>query len=84
MLHAILLVIVGLISFWLLTAIFETVALKNHRNVARILAAALTVLGAYIGSGYHNWWQVFIGMGVAYVYLQVMKEPQRQSEDKSH
>jgi len=82
MLHKALLVIVGLVVFWLLTAIFETVALKNHPYAARILAAVIIIVSAYIGWGFQSWWQVLIVIGAGFAYLQVMKEAQHISKKK--
>ena len=58
MLNAILFVIVGLVAFWALAAIFEAIGSAKHRYVARGLAALLTIVGASIGTGYQYWWQV--------------------------
>lgn len=55
MLDNILFVILGLGAFWLLTPIFEAIALKNHPYVARVLAAVLTIAAACIGTGYQHW-----------------------------
>ena len=75
--------ILGLVAFWLLTRIFEAVALKNHPDVARVLAAVLTIVAAYIGTGYHHWWQVLIGIGAAFTYLQILRESRHKSEEES-
>jgi hypothetical protein len=79
MLNAILFVIVGLVAFWVLAAIFEAIGFTRHRYVARGLAALLTIAGACIGTGYQHWWQVLIGIGAAFVYLQTL----RKSPDKA-
>ena len=79
MLDAILFVILGVVVFWLLAAIFEEIGFKKHRYVARGLAALLTIVGACIGTGYKHWWQVLIGIGAAFAYLQIL----RNSPDKS-
>ena len=79
MLDAILFVIVGLVVFWLLAAIFEAIGFTEHRYVARGFAAVLTIAVACIGMGYQHWWQVMIGIVVAFVYLQIL----RKSPDKS-
>jgi hypothetical protein len=79
MLDAILFVILGLVVFWLLAAIFEAIGFAKHRYVARGFAALLTIAGAWIGTGYKHWWQVLIGIGAAFVYLQTLK----RSPDKS-
>jgi len=49
MLHGVLFVLVGLVGFWLLAAILEAMALKNHPNVARILAAVIVLVWTCIG-----------------------------------
>ena len=69
MVNSVLFVILGLVVFWVLTAIFEAIALKDHPLVARLLAAVVTVVAAYVGTGYEHWWQVLIGMGAAFAYL---------------
>jgi len=46
MLHSFLLIVLGLILIVVLSAIFETVGLKNHPYVARILAGVCVVVGA--------------------------------------
>ena len=79
MLDAILFVLVGLVVFWVLAAIFEAIGFTKHRYVARGFAALLTIAGACIGTGYQHWWQVLIGIGAAFVYLQIL----RKSPDKS-
>jgi hypothetical protein len=79
MLDAILFVILGLVVFWLVAAIFEAIGFTKHRYVARGLAALFTIAGACIGTGYQHWWQVLIGIGVAFIYLQTL----RKSPDKS-
>ena len=83
MLNTILFVILGLVVFWVLTAIFEAIALKTHPYVARALAAVLTIVAVFIGHGYQHWWQVLIGIGAAFVYLQVLRESRRKSEEES-
>jgi len=83
MLNTVLFVILGLVVFWVLTAIFEAIALKNHPLVARLLAAVVTVVAAYVGTGYEHWWQVLIGMGAAFAYLQILKESHHKSAEKS-
>jgi hypothetical protein len=72
-------VILGLVVFWLLAAIFEAIGFTKHRYVARGFAALLTIAGAFIGTEYRHWWQVLIGIGAALVYLQTL----RKSPDKS-
>ena len=79
MLDAILFVILGLVVFWVLAAIFEAMGLTKHRYVARGFAALVTITGACIGTGHQHWWQVLIGIGAAFVYLQIL----RKSPDKS-
>ena len=79
MLDAILFVILGLVVFWLLAAILEAIGFTKHRYVARGFAALLTIAGACIGMGYQHWWQVLIGIGAAFFYLQIL----RKSPDKS-
>ena len=74
MLHAILFVILGSVFFWLLAAIFEAIGFTKHRYVARGFAALLTIAGACIGTGYQHWWQVLIGIGAAFVYLQTLRK----------
>ena len=71
--------IAGLVAFWVLAAIFEAIGFTRHRYVARGLAGLLTIAGACIGTGYQHWWQVLIGIGAAFVYLQTL----RKSPDKS-
>jgi len=83
MLNTVLFVILGLVVFWVLTAIFEAIALKDHPLVARLLAAVVTVVAAYVGTGYEHWWQVLIGMGAAFAYLQILKESHHKSAEKS-
>jgi len=83
MLDAILFVILGLVVFWVLTAIFEALGLKDRPYTARLLAAVLTIVAAYVGTGYQHWWQVLIGVGAAFVYLQILKESHHKSVEKS-
>jgi hypothetical protein len=78
MLDAILFVILGLIVFWLLAAILEEIGFTRHRYVARGFAALLTIAVACIGTGYEHWWQVLIGIGVAFVYLQTLRKSSRK------
>jgi hypothetical protein len=78
MLDAILFVILGLIVFWLLAAILEEIGFTRHRYVARGFAALLTIAVACIGTGYQHWWQVLIGIGVAFVYLQTLRKSSRK------
>lgn len=82
MLHGVIFVLVGLVGFWLLAAIFEASGLKNRR-VARILAAIVTLIAVCVGGGYRSWWEVLIGIAAAFVYLQVLREPKPQSEEDS-
>ena len=84
MLHNIVLILLGLILIGVLTAIFETMGLKNHPYVARVLAAVCIIIGAYIHWGYHTWWQVLIVIGFGFAYLQILKEFQRQWKKESH
>jgi len=79
MVNAVLFVIFGVDVFWLLAAIFEAIEFTRNRYVTRGFAALLTVAGACIGTGYQHWWQVSIGIGAAFVYLQTL----RKSPDKS-
>ena len=79
MLNAILFVMLGVVVFRMLAAIFEAIGFTKHRYVARGLAALLTIAGACIGMAYQHWWQVLIGIGAAFVYLQTL----RKSPDKS-
>ena len=74
MLDTVLFVILGLVAFWVLTAIFEAIGSRKHPYLARVLAAGLTLIAAYIGSGYHHWWQVLIGIGSAFVYLRILQQ----------
>jgi hypothetical protein len=67
MLHAIGFVIVGVAVFWLLAAIFLAIGFTKHRYVAPGIAALRTPAGAWIGTGYKDWWQVSIGIGAAFV-----------------
>jgi len=83
MLNAILFVIVGLVAFWALAAIFEAIGFTKHRYVARGLAALLTIVVASIGAGYQHWWQVLIGIGAAFVYLQILRKSPDQSGQES-
>ncbi len=83
MLDTILFLILGLVAFWVLSAIFEAIVLKDHPHVARVLAAVLTIVAACIGTGYRHWWQVLIGIGAAFAYLQILREPHHKSAEKS-
>jgi hypothetical protein len=74
MLKDILFVILGSVFFWLLAAIFEATGFTKHLYVARGCAALLTFAGACIGTGYQHWWQVLIGIGAAFVYLQTLRK----------
>jgi hypothetical protein len=74
MLNAIVFVILGSVFFWLLAAIFEAIGFTKHRYVARGFAALLTIAGACVGTGYQHWWQVLIGIGTAFVYLQTLRK----------
>jgi hypothetical protein len=75
MLKGILFVILGSVFFWLLAAIFGAIGFTKHLYVARGCAALLTFAGACIGTGFEHWWQVLIGIGAAFVYLQTLKKP---------
>ena len=44
--------------------------------------AVLTIGAAYVGTGYQHGWQVLIGMGAAFAYLQMLMEPHRKSAEK--
>ena len=82
MLNAILFVILGSVFFWLLAAIFEAIGFTKHRYVARGFAALLTIAAACIGTGYQHWWQVLIGIGAAFVYLQTLRKfPDRSRQE---
>ncbi len=83
MFNAILFVIFGLVAFWVLAAIFEAIGFTRHRYVARGLAALLTIAGACIGTGYQHWWQVLIGIGAAFVYLQTLRKSPNKSGHES-
>lgn len=83
MLDNILFVILGLVVFSVLTAIFEAIASKDHPYVARVLAAVLTIVAAAIGTEYRHWWQVLIEIGAAFVYLQILRESHQKSVEKS-
>jgi hypothetical protein len=83
MLKGILFVLVGLVGYWLLVAIFEAVALKNHPNVARILAGSLVLVSACLGGGYQHGWEALIGIGAAFFYRQILREHESQPEEKS-
>jgi uncharacterized membrane protein len=83
MLNAILFVMLGLVAFWVLAAIFEAIGFTKHRYVARGFAALLTIAGACIGTGYQHWWQVLIGIGVAFVYVQILRKSPDKSGQKS-
>lgn len=79
MLNGILFVILGSVFFWPLAAIFEAIGFTKRLYVARRCAALLTFAGACVGTGYQHWWQVLIGIGLVFVYLQTLKK----SPDKS-
>jgi hypothetical protein len=82
MLDAILFLILGLVLFWLLAAILEEIEFTKHRYVARGLAALLTIAMACIGTGYQLWSQVLIGLGTAFVYLQILgKSPEKSGQE---
>jgi len=83
MLNAILFAILGSVFFWLLTAIFEAIGFTKHRYVARGFAALLTIAGACIGTGYQHCWQVLIGIGAAFVYLQTLRKSPYKSGQES-
>jgi hypothetical protein len=74
MLHNIVLILLGLVLFGVLAAIFETLGLKNHPFVARTLSAVTIAVGAYIRWGYHNWWTVLIVVALGFAYLQILKQ----------
>lgn len=82
MLHNIILAVLGVVLIVVLSAIFETVALKKHPWLARFLAAVLVVVMAYAYWGYHVWWVVLIIVGFAFAMLQVMRHVPRESEKK--
>jgi fatty acid desaturase len=82
MLHNVVLGVLGVVLIVLLSAIFETVALKKHPWLARFLAAALVVVMAYAYWGYHVWWVVLIIVGFAFAMLQVMRHVLHESEKK--
>jgi hypothetical protein len=54
MLYNIVLILLGLILFGVLAAIFEALGLKDHPYVARTLSAVIIAVGAYIHWGYHR------------------------------
>jgi len=82
MLNAVLFVILGSVFFWLLVAIFEAIGFTKHRYVAPGFAALLTIAGACIGTGYQHWWQVLIGIGTAFAYLQTLRKfPDRSGQE---
>ena len=83
MLSVILFVILGLVALWVLAAIFEAIGFTRHRYVARGLAALFTIAGACIGTGYQHWWQVLIGIGAAFVYLETLRKPPEESGQES-
>lgn len=83
MLQNIVLIILGLILIGVFTLIFETVGLKNHRYLARILAAVCIIIGAFIHWGYHTWWQALIVIAFGLAYLQILKDFLRQPTKKS-
>jgi hypothetical protein len=74
MLHNIILILLGLLLFGVLAAIFETLDLKNHPYVARTLSAVIIAVGAYIHWSYHNWWTVLIVVAFGFAYLQILKQ----------
>ncbi len=80
MLHTILLIILGLVLFGVLTAIFETVGLKKHPYVARTLAAISIMVAAYINCGYRSWRDVLIVIVFGFGYLEMFRELRRQLE----
>ena len=80
MLHSFLLIVLGLILIVVLSAIFETVGLKNHPYVARILAGVCVVVGAYMHWGYHNWGTLLIIVAFAFAFLLIMREFLRPQE----
>ena len=83
MFNTILFVIFGLVAFWLLAAAFEAIGFTKHRYVARGLAALLTIVGLCIGGGYQHLWQALIGIGAAFLYLQVLRKSPEQSGQES-
>ena len=78
MLNAILFVILGVVVFWLLAAIFDAIGFTKHRYVTRGFAALLTIAGACIGTGYQHWWQVLIGIGGRFCLSPDIEEVSRQ------
>jgi hypothetical protein len=55
--------------------------LKNR--VAQILAAALVLVSVCIGGGYRHWWEALIGIAAAFIYLQTLRAPGPQSENRA-
>ena len=82
MLYNILLVILGLVLIALLTAIFETLGLKNHPYIARTLAAVCIVVAAYGRWRYHAWWEVLLVIAIAFGHLRIMREFQWQKKSQ--
>jgi general stress protein CsbA len=83
MLHNIALVILGLVLIAMLTILFETLGLKDHPYVARILAAVCIAVGAYGRWGYHTWWEVLLVIVLALAHRWIMRAFQRQSQRTS-
>jgi len=79
MLHNIVLILLGLVLFGVLAAIFETLGLKNHPYVARTLSAVIIIVAAYLNWGYHTWWLVLIVIAFGFAYLQILKQFLAQS-----
>jgi len=84
MFHTILLAALGVVLIGVLSAILETVGLKNHPWIARILAALCVGVAAYIHWGYHSWWVVLIVIAFAFIFLQVLRGFLGQPQKSSH
>ena len=84
MIHTILLAALGIVLIGVLSAILETIGLKNHPWIARILAALCVGVAAYIHWGYHSWWVVLIVIAFAFIFLQVLRGVLGQPQKSSH
>lgn len=79
MLHAVFLILAGLVLVGFLSADFEMLGMRNHPYLARILAAVCVIIAAYT----HTWTLLAIVIALTTVFLMVRRDFQRRAEQKA-
>ena len=79
MLYTAFLIVAGLVLVGFLSADFEMLGMRDHPNLARILAAVIVIIGAYT----HAWIPLLIVIAVTTMFLMVRKELQERGERKN-